>query len=187
MSASHKKRKKRKTHTAGQGGDGHARVAGWSGEAARADGRSGWARTWAAERKQGDARGETGKRPLRIRTQMKGKTHTAGQGWDGHARAAERSGWARTGGWVDERGTHGWRRGEVWPHGRRGGEVWPHGRRGGEVRPHGWMGGVDGHARVAERKQEDASGETQAGCPTPVRPVPSVVGTGRRACPNGIL
>ena len=35
---------------------------------------------------------------------------------------------ARTGGGVDERGTHGWQ--------------------GGEVRPHGRQGGEDGHTRV---------------------------------------
>ena len=59
--------------------------------------------------KRREARGETGKRPLRIRTQMKGKTHTAGRRWE------------RTGGGVERRGTHGRRCGEVWPHGRRGG------------------------------------------------------------------
>ena len=61
------------------------------------------ARTWAAVWKRGEGRG---KRPLRLRTQMKGKTHTAGQDEVGHARA---DGWmsgARTGGGVNERGTH---------------------------------------------------------------------------------
>ena len=88
-------------------------------------------KTQAGRRKRGEGRSETGKRPLRIRTRMKGKTHTAGQSGDGIARVAERrgeaaradgrSGWARTGGGVDERGTHGWRSGEVRPHGRMGG------------------------------------------------------------------
>ena len=124
-----------------------------------------------------EARGETGKRPLRIRTQMKGKTHTAGQGGAGHARVDRWMSGART--WAERRAKDIAERNDEAAVGRWGGLTSPLlllpsylgiglavGRRGthtagwgrdgharvagGKVRPHGRRGRAEGHARAVE-------------------------------------